>query len=113
MGQHKTDGIAVDRARQHRRVDAVVKRERRNVAQTLLSVLHRQECRCHTAPRLDRQGYSLLEVVVAIAVFGAFLIIITIVTAEMRGNEKRYPINFMAHPEVSSVMARMRKDIFD
>jgi prepilin-type N-terminal cleavage/methylation domain-containing protein len=86
MGQHKTNGIAVDRSREHRRLDAVVKRER---------------------------GYSLLEVVVAIAVFGAFLIIITIVTAEMRGNEKRYPINFMAHPEVSSVMARMRKDIFD
>jgi prepilin-type N-terminal cleavage/methylation domain-containing protein len=59
------------------------------------------------------RGYSLLEVVVAMAVFGAFLIIITIVTAEMRANEKRYPINFMAHPEVSSVMARMRKDIFD
>jgi len=59
------------------------------------------------------RGYSLLEVVVAIAVFGAFLIIITIVTAEMRANEKRYPINFMSNPEVSSVMARMRKDIFD
>ncbi|HJT18610.1 MAG TPA: prepilin-type N-terminal cleavage/methylation domain-containing protein [Thermoanaerobaculia bacterium] len=59
------------------------------------------------------RGYSLLEMVVAIAIFGAFLIIITIVTAEMRSNEKRYPINFMTHPEVSSVMARMRKDIFD
>ena len=62
--------------------------------------------------RRDR-GYTLLEVVVTLAIFGTFLMIITIVTAEMRANEKRYPVNFMAHPEVSSVMARMRKDVFD
>jgi hypothetical protein len=31
----------------------------------------------------------------------------------MRANEKRYPINYMTHPEVGSVMARLRKDIFD
>lgn len=59
------------------------------------------------------RGYSLLEMVIAIAVFGIFLMIIVALTAEMRANEKRYPINYMAHPEVSSVMARMRKDIFD
>ena len=59
------------------------------------------------------RGYSLLEIVVTLAIFGTFLMIITIVTAEMHSNEKRYPINFMAHPEVSSVMARMRKDVVD
>jgi len=61
----------------------------------------------------DRRGYTLLEVVVSLAVFGIFLLIIAVVTADMRANEKRYPINYMAHPEVSAVMARMRKDIFD
>ena len=45
--------------------------------------------------------------------FGIFLFIVVVLTAEMRANEKRYPINYMAHPEVSSVMARIRKDIFD
>ena len=59
------------------------------------------------------RGYSLMEVVVTLAVFGTFLWIIVILTAEMRANEKRYPINYMAHPEVSGVMARMRRDIFD
>lgn len=62
-----------------------------------------------TRPR----GYSLLEVVIALAVFGIFLMIIVGLTAEMRANEKRYPVNFMAHPEVSGVIARMRKDIYD
>jgi prepilin-type N-terminal cleavage/methylation domain-containing protein len=60
-----------------------------------------------------QRGYTLLEIVVTLAVFGTFLFIIVVLTADMRANEKRYPINYMAHPEVSSVMARLRKDIFD
>jgi prepilin-type N-terminal cleavage/methylation domain-containing protein len=60
-----------------------------------------------------KRGYSMLEVVIALAVFGIFLMIIVSLTAEMRANEKRYPVNFMTHPEVSSVMARIRKDIVD
>ncbi len=59
------------------------------------------------------RGYTLLEIVVTLAVFGIFLWIVVILTAEMRSNEKKYPINYMAHPEVGSVMARLRKDIFD
>jgi prepilin-type N-terminal cleavage/methylation domain-containing protein len=62
---------------------------------------------------MRQRGYSLLEIVVTLAVFGTLLLILVILTAEMRANEKRYPINYMAHPEVSSVMARLRKDIFD
>lgn len=62
---------------------------------------------------MRERGYTLMEVVVTLAVFGIFLWIVVVLTTEMRANEKRYPINFMAHPEVSSVMARLRKDIFD
>jgi len=63
---------------------------------------------------VNRQpGYSLLELVIALAVFGIFLMIIVTLTSEMRANEKSYPVNFMAHPEMSGVMARMRKDIYD
>lgn len=59
------------------------------------------------------RGYTMLEMVIALAVFGVFLMIIVALTAEMRANEKRYPVNFMIHPEISGVMARMRRDIFD
>jgi len=62
---------------------------------------------------MRERGYSLLEIVVTLAVFGIFLWIVVVLTAEMRANEKRYPINYMAHPEVSAVMARLRRDIFD
>jgi len=54
-----------------------------------------------------------MEVVVTLAIFGTFLAIIVSLTAEMRKNEQRYPINYMAHPEVSAVMARLRKDVLD
>jgi prepilin-type N-terminal cleavage/methylation domain-containing protein len=58
-------------------------------------------------------GYSLLEVVVAMAVFGSFLFILTILTAEMRAHEKREVINFMRHPQVVAVLSRMRRDVYD
>ncbi len=62
---------------------------------------------------MRERGYTLLEIVVTLAVFGIFLWIVVVLTAEMRANEKRYPVNYMAHPEVSAVMARLRRDIFD
>jgi prepilin-type N-terminal cleavage/methylation domain-containing protein len=59
------------------------------------------------------RGYTMLEIVVTLAVFGIFLWIVVGLTAEMRRSEKKYPVNFMAHPEVGGVMARLRKDILD
>lgn len=61
----------------------------------------------------DDRGFTLMEVVVTLAVFGLFLLIIVLLTAEMRTNEQRYPINYMAHPDVTAVMARLRKDVLD
>ncbi len=58
-------------------------------------------------------GFTLMEVVVTLAIFGTFLLIIVTLTADMRRNEQRYPINYMAHPEVGAVMARLRKDVLD
>jgi hypothetical protein len=59
------------------------------------------------------RGYTLLEMTVLIAVFGVFLMIFFGLTAEMRGWEKRLPINFMKHPQVSAVMSRLRRDVSD
>jgi prepilin-type N-terminal cleavage/methylation domain-containing protein len=59
------------------------------------------------------RGFTLMEVVVTTAIFGVFLFIIVTLTAEMRRNEKKWPVNFFAHPEVGSVLARMRRDIVD
>lgn len=58
-------------------------------------------------------GYTLLEVVVAMAIFGMFIVAFFLLTAEMRTYEKRLPVNFMRHPQVISVVARLRRDVLD
>lgn len=68
-----------------------------------------------TRPRRQalQRGYSLLEVVVAMAIFASFLAVVFILTAEMRSWEKRLPINMHKHPQVSAVVARLRRDVVD
>ena len=61
--------------------------------------------------RRRERGYSLLEVTIMLAVFGAVLAIFFTLTSEMRRWEKRLPVNYMRHPQVSAVMARLRRDV--
>lgn len=63
--------------------------------------------------RRRRNGYTLLEIVVTMALFGVFLFILVTLTSEMRRNEKKWPVNFFSHPDVGSALARMRRDIED
>ena len=63
--------------------------------------------------RRRERGYTMMEIVVVLAVFGVFLFIVVTLTSEMRRNEKKWPVNFFAHPEVGGVLARMRRDIYD
>lgn len=58
-------------------------------------------------------GYTLLEVVVAMAVFGMFLLILGMLTVEMRAQEKRMPVNFMRHPQVAVLITKLRRDVLD
>jgi prepilin-type N-terminal cleavage/methylation domain-containing protein len=60
-----------------------------------------------------QRGFTLLEVVFAVAIFGIFLFMLASLTAEMRGHDRRYPVNFMRHPQVISVISRMRRDVLD
>lgn len=58
-------------------------------------------------------GFTLLETVMTLVIFGIFIFILVNLTAEMRGYDKRYPVNFMKHPQVVAVLSRMRKDVLD
>lgn len=58
-------------------------------------------------------GYTLLEIVVSMAVFGIFLMILIALTSEMNSYEKKLPVNFMKHPQVTAVVSRLRKDVLD
>ena len=59
------------------------------------------------------RGFTLPEIVITLSIFGVFLLILVVLTSEMRAYEKRMPVNFMAHPQVAAVLARMRRDILD
>jgi prepilin-type N-terminal cleavage/methylation domain-containing protein len=62
---------------------------------------------------VKQRGYTLLEVVFAMAIFGMFLAVVFLLTAEMRSYEKRLPLNMHKHPQVIAVLARMRRDVLD
>ncbi len=59
------------------------------------------------------RGFTLLEVIFVLAIFGLFLMMLVTMTSEMRHQEKLYPVNFMRHPQVIAVLSRMRKDVLD
>lgn len=63
--------------------------------------------------RRRQRGYTVLEMIVSLSVFGIIVAIFAILTAEMRAHQKRLPVNFMKHPQVSALMARMRRDVLD
>ena len=60
-----------------------------------------------------QRGFSLLEVTIAMTVFGVFLVVFFMLTAEMRDWEKRLPVNLMRNPQIAGVLGRMRRDVQD
>ena len=62
---------------------------------------------------VKERGFTLMEVVVSLALFGVFIIILTLLTREMTGYERRLPVNFMAHPQVNATLSRLRRDVLD
>jgi len=59
------------------------------------------------------RGFTLMEIVVSLAVFGTFIIISAILTKEMMGYEKKMPVDFLTNPQVSAVVSRLRRDVED
>lgn len=59
------------------------------------------------------RGYTLIEVIFSLAIFGFFLFTLTALMTEMRLMERHYPIDYMRHPQVIALMSRMRKDVVD
>ena len=60
-----------------------------------------------------RSGFTAMELVVTIFVFGLLLFMIVTLEAEMMRHERNTPINYMTHPEVTAVIARLRRDVVD
>lgn len=58
-------------------------------------------------------GFTLIEIVFATAILGIFLFALVTLESEMRAWERRLPINFMKHPQIVSVLSRLRRDVQD
>ncbi len=58
-------------------------------------------------------GFTLMEVLVSLTLFGVFLYIMALMTAQMNGYEARLPVDFLSRPESSAVVARVRRDVMD
>ena len=60
-----------------------------------------------------QRGFTLVEMLVTVAIFGVFVIIIGTLTYNMYYVQQKWPINYMSHPEVAGVVARVRRDVLD
>lgn len=60
-----------------------------------------------------RAGYTLMEVVVALAIFGILTFILLSLTMELAFWERRLKLDFLRHPQIIAVIARMRRDVLD
>lgn len=60
-----------------------------------------------------RRGASLLELVVAMAVLGVFLLVLAGVASEYRRADRAIRFAWSVHPDDMAVLARMRRDVLD
>ena len=58
-------------------------------------------------------GAGLLELVVAMAVFGVFLLILASLAAEYRRLDRQVQFGWFIHPDDMAVATRMRRDVND
>jgi prepilin-type N-terminal cleavage/methylation domain-containing protein len=63
--------------------------------------------------RRRERGFTLLEIIVALTIFGFFVIMSAMLAAEMAKFEHQMPVDFMTHPQLSSLVSRIRRDVED
>jgi len=57
------------------------------------------------------RGYSAVEMVVAIAVFAVLILIMAFLEHQLAQVERRVELDWFTHPELLSVVARLRSDV--
>lgn len=63
--------------------------------------------------RRRQRGFSLLEMVVSVAIFGVILLVLTILEGEMKRFDRSMRLQLLNHPEPTAVLARVRRDVLD
>ena len=63
--------------------------------------------------RSGQRGFTLIEIVVALTIFGFFVVMSAMLAAEMAKYERQMPVDFMTHPQLSGLVSRIRRDVED
>ena len=61
----------------------------------------------------SQKGVSLLEMVIAMAIFSAFLLIIGLMTRDYARLDRSVRLRWFTHPDDMAVVARLRRDVLD
>jgi prepilin-type N-terminal cleavage/methylation domain-containing protein len=59
------------------------------------------------------RGFSLIEIVVALTIFGVVILMFVMLEAEYFRFDRKARLEFFAHPENRAVMTRLRNDVLD
>ena len=60
-----------------------------------------------------RNGFTLIEIVVAMAILALFIFVSLSLTMELHKRERELRLDFYRHPQIMAVLARMRRDVAD
>lgn len=62
---------------------------------------------------MKRDGYSLVELVFALAIFSMLILVVVGLENQMLRLDRSMRLKFMVHPDDMAVMARLRRDVLD
>jgi len=60
-----------------------------------------------------QRGFSLLEITVALAIFGILMLVLAGLDREFLHFDRQMRVELFLHPEPMSVLARLRRDVLD
>ncbi len=63
--------------------------------------------------RRAQKGMTLIEVSIGLAIFGAFVLILVSLQSEMLRFERSIRLKTHDHPDLQSLVARVRRDVYD
>lgn len=59
------------------------------------------------------RGFTMIEMVVALAVFGILILVSVEIEQELFRAEKTQVVDFFSHPELDAIVVRLRADVLD
>ncbi|MFN2442667.1 MAG: prepilin-type N-terminal cleavage/methylation domain-containing protein [Thermoanaerobaculia bacterium] len=63
--------------------------------------------------RPRNRGMTIIELVVAMAVFSVFMVILALIAADFASLERGVRFRWFLHPDDAAVIARLRRDVLD